>query len=138
MATLDDRIYALISRLIELTNSGELRWERGGTSDMFEAATSSGVVEIESARGGRTGSYPYTLRINDHAGEEVERIDTLGPEDELGPWDVPLRDLYIAARANALDIAGTVDGLLQSLGVDPGQVPPRPDTSASPDDDIPF
>jgi len=139
MPTLDDRIYALISRYTELTTRNELDWQTTQHPDRFWAdVPPDNAVSVESSAGG----YPYTFTIysRDSAETEypdwapVETIHTLGPADRVGPWDEPIRTLFMAARMQALDIGGTVARMLEGIGVDPEAVPPKPAV----DDDIPF
>jgi hypothetical protein len=135
VATLDDRLYALIARLTELTDEGKLPWSKTTRESAFSAELPSGSVIVSSVKGGRMGGYPYEVVLFGSDGEVVEEIRTLGPQEPVGPWDAPIRNLYIAARAAALDVQGAVNNMLLSLGVNPDGVPARP---APDEDDIPF
>ena len=135
MPTLDDRIHALIIRLTEITEAGGLDWVRMDANRFLTDVPQGSTAVISSAGAGRSGLYPYTLVLRGPDGEEIENIESLGPDEQLGPWDLPLRNLYRAARANALDIDNRIDQMLVDLGVDPTKVESIPDTS---DEDIPF
>jgi hypothetical protein len=132
MPTLDDRIHALVLKLTELSQAGGVTWSSISPQTFSADLPSGNSVTIESSRAG----YPYSFTLHDALGEAIERIDSLGPEDPVGPWDRPLRALYQAARASALNISGTVNQMLQDIGVDPASVPAM--AADSSDDDIPF
>jgi hypothetical protein len=103
MLTHEGRLHALITRYTELTNRNELDWEATSDTDTFWAdVPPDNGVSVESTAGG----YPYTFTIfaRDPSGaahgqwSPIETIRTLGPEDRVGPWDEPVRELFLAAR----------------------------------------
>ena len=111
MPTLDDRIYALISRYTELTTRNELDWQTTQHPDRFWAdVPPDNAVSVESSAGG----YPYTFTIysRDSAETEypdwapVETIHTLGPADRVGPWVDLLREGEASSRRVNIPLAG--------------------------------
>ena len=131
MPDLNDRINALVGVLTERTQMGQFEWQKTGEPTTFSAVLPSGdsVLIYSEASGG----YPYIFTLFDAGGEVVEQIQTLGPEDAVGRWDIQLRALYVAARAKALDIDGAVNRMLEGFGVDPNAVGPM-----DANDEMPF
>lgn len=102
----------LIKRLIEKTESGDLRWNATSRPMQYSLSMSANQVIIE--RTANMGVVKYKFSILDSQGGD---IDTITVQSTPSPTadTVLLRSLYETARRNANHIDETIDRLLDEL-----------------------
>lgn len=101
----------LLKKLTERTLAGIAAWSPGSRDDTFIWSGTSASVVLSTKD--QDGVSPYVVRLVDNAGRIVE--EELFANDSNQALIPLVRDLYAVARANALNIDGTIEGLLDDL-----------------------
>ena len=102
---------ALINRLIEKTDAGELNWETTSRSMQFTLSMASNQLIIERISAPSGIRYKFAI-LN----EDGSEIDSLTKSTSAADHDLSLlRNLYELARRNANHIDTTIDNLLNEL-----------------------
>lgn len=112
----------LAQEFISRTRSGGITWTPVNTTNTaFQAHLRTGTVEIASDD--EDGAAPFTLTVFDPSGRRIESLTTRVRQRPTGErvaaqWNPIWRELYDAARTQALNIDALVDGLLNELKED--------------------
>lgn len=102
----------ILTRVLERTTEGKLKWSRTVRSDRFVAsidAISMVIMEIP----GRISNH-HQLDI---LSEEGETIDSLSHQDTTAGQDTQLERLFQLARRSALDVDATLEKLAKALDI---------------------
>ncbi|MFI6609711.1 hypothetical protein [Streptomyces sp. NPDC050507] len=126
-------VHMLVKKLINKTEQGRLEWsheenpidpwaERGSrntrsSTSTFTVSLTRGTISIWSVDG--DDLHPYTLQVRGERGQVVEEVETprLNAEDEhaFTPLQNDIKDLYLSARRNALNIDAVLRQMLNDL-----------------------
>lgn len=115
MSSIEDKLIQLVELLAEQTDKGVLKWKRTDSEATFLLTRRQGSATIKSVDG--DGRSPYEFALLNGNGEEVETLTE--DRTENGPMDRPLRALYEAARASALDITPLLNAWLADVTEEP-------------------
>ncbi len=125
-----EKTVALVRRLFERTNDGELAWEEAKGADGFHVAFPQYAIVIarrEARDEWGSASQRYVLSILNAQDRVVEEI---GHEDLAGSLQNPekiMESLYEGARRRAMGVEEAFDSILSSLGSStPRKVAPGP------------
>lgn len=103
--SIKSRLTTLVSDLARATNEGMLTWVTSDIPGAFTLSRPQGTASIGSIDG--DGTSPFEFVIFDVDGVEIESLrESLNIRQA---WDDPLRQLFEAARASALNITDALD-----------------------------
>lgn len=105
----------LVSKLLQLTPSGEIAWQHCPVGDGFQVSFKDNSVRIQVVETGESALYVIDL-INDH-GDVVETItgDELDEDDAFYEGNVKLGNLYEQAKRFALGSDKVLNEILKDL-----------------------
>lgn len=119
MAIITDQ--ELVTKLIEATIEGRIRWEKTGTVDRFAAKyAKKWTLTVDKAHDPDDPYERYWLALSNSADEEILKIY---PSEEI-----PLEMLFDLARRRALKVDEAMEDLLKEISSD----------ERIKDEDIPF
>lgn len=104
-----DKLIAMLERLLVKTQSSNAKWSNGSRSDTFIWSGSKASVAVLSQD--NDGQSPYLIRLINEDGLTLEEIT----QSWDGPYFQLFKDLYLAARSDALDITLALDSLIEDL-----------------------
>jgi hypothetical protein len=122
----DETTTTFIRRLLLGTRSGKVKWKTESEAGWFCVDTPAGTASVRTED--NEGDHPYVFEIVDPRGITIARVETVRG-DIYADWEQEIRDLYVAARNDALGIQQTIEDIADQLDLPP--LPPQ-------DDDIPF
>lgn len=104
-----EKLGQLVQKLLERTTNGSASWSPGSRDDTYIWSGSNASVVVLTQD--NDSAPPWIVRLVDGAGRIVEEEVFAGDVQGF----VLVSKLYEAARADALDISATIDGLLNDL-----------------------
>jgi hypothetical protein len=107
------KVVKLFEAVLAKTRSGKIRWSPTATeSDYIAAIGGHFILSISELENGFAVSpATYTLALKDQDGRELTRVQNV---DEGIP-SLDIRELYEAARRQALHVDEKIDSLLEAL-----------------------
>lgn len=121
-AVLPEEVQRLVYLLHRMTAEGKLKWEVGNANTEFILLRPKGSVVVLSED--EDGQHPYTLRVLDPHGVEVESYESMifTPTEQEGivagqpaPWADDFERLYTAARRSTMASTRVVTDLVEAL-----------------------
>lgn len=105
-----NKLFTLLDTLRGRTDQGAVKWTSGSREDTYLWSGSAASVALSTKD--NDSQAPWLIRLIDSDGRvmESEMVDGASPFFEM------VGDLYSGARSSALNIDGTIDGLLDDLG----------------------
>ncbi len=103
------KLRELLQTLTRATFEGRANWNKGSRDDTFVWSGSNASVILLTKD--NDGAAPYIVRLADAEGRIIESVATMPGGDDTRIAG----ELYAAARADALDINATIEGLLDDL-----------------------
>jgi hypothetical protein len=114
----NDKLIRLVQLISQKTESGELKWEETAQENTFQVAFPKYVVQIALIPDEQMYA-TYSLRILNDRNVVIEEVtpDSLNPYEPKSYEDSKriFRELYEAARRQALGVEQALDTLLQKL-----------------------
>lgn len=101
----------LVDALLVGTQQGKVLWQSDDRVDSFQFHGSTGSVVIRTSD--RDGLPPYEFLVLNSDSQIVENLHSRDDGDEH--LEYALHRLYEAARQSALDVDGTIQGLLREV-----------------------
>lgn len=101
----------LVDALLAGTLNGKVRWQTHDRVDSFHFDGSTGSIVIRTSD--RDGLPPYEFIVLNSDSQVVESLHSRDDDDE--DLENSLHTLYEAARQSALDVDGTIRGLLREV-----------------------
>lgn len=107
------KVVKLFEAVLAKTRSGKIRWSpTAAESDYIAAIGGHFILSISELENGFAVSpATYTLALKDQDGRELTRVQNV---DE-GILSLDIRELYEAARRQALHVDEKIDSLLEAL-----------------------
>jgi len=115
MSTTEQKLVALLQRLLEQTAEGEISWEETAARDFYQVAFPSYTVQI-GEREEESGTLDFVLRIFNKDNQLMEEAGAGDLRSELDNAYNQMRQLYTAARRKAMEVDEALDNILSSLG----------------------
>ena len=115
---MDNKIHALVQKLIERTNQGKVNWEPTANAGTFQAAFPSYSVHIFKHKNfDYDQTEDYFITLHDQEGEMIDEISDNQLKD-TGFENAYQRvaHLYNEARRKAMGVNQVIDDLLSQLG----------------------
>jgi len=113
-----DRRWEFISRLSQRTAEGKVHWQRTADEFTYEASFPNHGVRV-LPRPARTGTH-YVVQILNGEGlvvEDISDLDLAGITSLEGPEACHyMRDIYNAARRQAIGADEAIDDIITALG----------------------
>ncbi len=111
-----DKMISLARALLSQTNKGALNWEETDNEDTFLYPGGNSSLTISMVRT-RRDEERYRLTLSNSRGTPVEALesayDSIGMQEH--PYTPILRDLFDAARGNALQVETVLDEALREV-----------------------
>jgi hypothetical protein len=113
---IETKLNQLALRALDRTRSTRIFWHKAGPN-AFTYSTPKASMRISQAP--QTGSqdlrHEYEFSVFDAEGTPLEQLHHLVAPDDTGEGLALLRDLYFAARENALHPSDVIDELMHDL-----------------------
>lgn len=116
-----EKLTRLITLISEKTGSDELKWEESAQEDTFQVAFPNYVVQITMTPETLDNYATYSLRILNDRNIVIEEVTPADLGRNFPDQKELLRELYTAARRQALGVEHALDTLLESLSGESGR-----------------
>ncbi len=111
----------VLSKVIGLTQSNQLKWEETSDPDIFQTSIGGATVEIEV----NAPSHDFTVRILSNTDGKI--VDNFGPSDlhslTGNPWTDEVFDMVTTIRRRLSGTERIIDGLLLALTKKEDEIP---------------
>jgi hypothetical protein len=113
---IDTKLTQLALRALERTRSDRIFWHKAGPN-AFTYSTPKASTRISQSpqMGSEEPRHEYEFSVLDAEGTALEQLQHLVSPDETAEGPALLRDLYFAARENALHPSDVIDELMYDL-----------------------
>ena len=120
MPSIEEKLWNLVTRLLQKTRLGELNWEATAERTVYQLSFPKYTVRLwEAASQQDVEANDFVIAVYNEMGKQIEKASDVALADATGSSDVSafqaMKELHDLARHRALGVDDALDSLLSSL-----------------------